>query len=134
MPSEQSLRAGEEGGASGSGEESAEGSEEESIRRLPARSPRLTLKDSELMAKRQHLRTEPGVGAETDEQEVCEEADERVAEGEKHWAEGCRLAPIDRRPPTGRRPVYGMSVRGGPNRTDRGGFTAQLPAGRRPML
>lgn len=33
------------------------------------------------MAESQHLGTEPGVGAETDEQEVGEEADERVREG-----------------------------------------------------
>ena len=46
------------------------------------------------MAKSQHLRPEPGVGAEADEEQLDEEADQGVGEGVEHRAGPCQVGRI----------------------------------------
>lgn len=46
------------------------------------------------MTEGQHLGPKLGVRAEADEDEVSEESDERIGEGEDHGAGPCRLAPV----------------------------------------
>jgi hypothetical protein len=63
------------------------------------------------MAKSQHLGTELDVGAEADEEEIGEEADERAREREEHGSGQCQRSIIHR--PPGESGVYAWSDRKG---------------------
>ena len=70
--------------AGGRWQEAAEGTQEEPIGRLPARTTDLALKDSELVTESQNLGLKPGFGPPTDQECVEEEANGSVEEGEGH--------------------------------------------------
>jgi hypothetical protein len=84
VPSEQGLRPGEQRRPGGPGHESAEGTQEQTVRRLPAGATDLTLEHTELVSKGENLGPKPDLRLAVGEQGVQEEADDSVEEGEGH--------------------------------------------------
>jgi hypothetical protein len=84
MPAEKGLGADEQGGPGWPWEDSAQGGEEEPVARLPARAADLALENGELVTESEDLSTEPELGLATNQQEVEQEADQGVEEGEGH--------------------------------------------------
>lgn len=89
VPVEQSLRADQEGGPSEPREDLAQGGEEQTVTGLKARPADLAFQDTELMAEGENLDLEVGLGLLALDQEVEEEPDNAVQEGQKHgWDHG----------------------------------------------
>ena len=80
VPAEQSLGAGQEGEPIRPRGDAAGGGEEDAIGLLPAWTANLAFENAELMAEGEDLGTEPGVGMAADDQNLEEEADDRVGE------------------------------------------------------
>jgi hypothetical protein len=84
VPAEQGLRAGDQGAQGVAREQPAEGGEEETIGRRPARAADLALDDDQLVAGGENLSTELKLRLAAGEQSGEEEADQRVEERERH--------------------------------------------------
>ena len=95
MPAEQGCWSRQQGIQARSQKDPAQGGEQEPITRLPGGLAELALEDAELMAQGQHLGAKLGVGAGADQDEIGEEADKLVGEGEKH---GSGIMPDRSRP------------------------------------
>jgi hypothetical protein len=84
MPSEQRLRAGKERSPGRPGQSPAKGGEEEAVAGTPAGSADLTFEHSKLVAEGENLSAEPGVWPAVDDQDLEQEANDGVGEGEDH--------------------------------------------------
>jgi hypothetical protein len=80
VPAEVGLGAGQEGEPGRPREDAAGGGEEDAISWLPARTADLAFENAELAAESEDLGTEPGVGMAADDEDLEEEADDRVGE------------------------------------------------------
>jgi hypothetical protein len=87
VPAEQGLRTGQQANQLDRGEEPTEGGEYETIARLPGWLAELPLEDAELMAQHKHLSSELRLGAVADEENVSEEANERISKAQEHGAD-----------------------------------------------
>ncbi len=67
MPTQDGLRADQEGGPVWSRQPAAERGQQQAIARLPARAAGLALEDAKLMAEKESLGLEAGLGAAADE-------------------------------------------------------------------
>ena len=62
----------------------AERGQQQAIARLPAWTARLALEDAKLMAEKEYLGLEAGLGAAADEEEIEEQAEQAVEQGQEH--------------------------------------------------
>jgi len=102
VPAEQRVRAGQQGLPIRPRQGAADGGQEETICGLPARAADLSLQHMKLMPEGQDLGLEPGPGATADDQDLQQEVNDRVEEGEEHgrgsshsaqWLLGARPGP-----------------------------------------
>ena len=84
MPPEQRLRAGQERSPGRPEQSSADGGEEEAVAGTPAGSGDLTFEHSKLVAEGENLSAEPGVWPAVDEEDLQQEADDGIGNGEDH--------------------------------------------------
>jgi hypothetical protein len=84
VPTQDGLRADQEGGPSRSRQPAAERGQQQAIARLPARAAGLALEDAKLMAEKEYLGLEAGLGAAVDDEEIEEQAEQAVEQGQEH--------------------------------------------------
>ena len=100
VPAEDGFRADQEGCPGWSRQPAAERRKEQAISGLPAWTARLPLKDAKLMAEKQYLSLEAGLGTAAGKEEIEEQAEEAVEEGKEHdpaSSQGRPLAQVSRR-------------------------------------
>lgn len=84
MPAEQRLRAGQQGEPGRSGQDPADGGEEDAIGRSPAGAAKLAFEHAELVTESENLGAEPGVRVVADDEDLEQETDDGVGEGARH--------------------------------------------------
>ena len=84
VPAEQCLRTWQQGRPSRFREQLTQTSEDHAITGLPSGFAHLALEDAELMAQSEDLGPKPDIRAGADEEQVSEEAEERIGEALKH--------------------------------------------------
>jgi hypothetical protein len=85
VPRQDGLRADQEGGPVWSRQPAAERGQQQASARLPARAAGLALEDAKLMAEKEYLGLEVGLGAAADEEEIEEQAEQAVEQGQEHY-------------------------------------------------
>jgi ATP dependent DNA ligase C terminal region len=84
VPTQDGLRADQEGGPVWSRQPAAERGQQQAIARLPARAAGLALEDAKLMAEKEYLGLEAGLGAAADEEEIEEQTQQALEQGQEH--------------------------------------------------
>ncbi len=82
VPTKDGLRADQEGRPGRSRQPAAERGQQQAIARLPARATGLALEDAKLMADKEYLGLEAGLRAAADEEEIEEQAEQTVEQGQ----------------------------------------------------
>jgi hypothetical protein len=94
MPTEDGLRADQEGGPGWSRQPTAERCWEQPITGLPSWTPGLALEDANLMAEKKYLRLQAGLGVAADEEDIEEQAEEAVDKGQEHDPASSQARPL----------------------------------------
>ena len=84
MPTEDGLRADQEGGPGWSRQPTAERCWEQPITGLPSWTPGLALEDANLIAEKKYLRLQAGLGVAADKQDIEVQAEKAVDKGQEH--------------------------------------------------
>ena len=93
VPAEQGLGAGQQRLPIRARQGTADRSQNKTVGGLPARSADLPLQHTELVAERQDLSLEPGLGPVADDEDLQQQTDSGVEEGEEHVGGDRRLSP-----------------------------------------
>jgi hypothetical protein len=84
VPTQDGLRANQEGGPGGSRQPAAERGQQQAIAGLAARAAGLALEDAKLMAEKEYLGLEAGLGATADDEDLEEQAEQAAEQGQEH--------------------------------------------------